>query len=225
MENKRCEGLRKDIIEIRQRIIKRQNKFESKCSTKASTEYEKQVFDMMLDINRKLDMYSFVESFAENEFDFVNLKLNTKSIVRKTEKMVKFVKQTYYPDVAITVMKYIFQVLMKNKALEEQKGILNELKEQLECYNFIQNHTESSKVSNIMDYVNALNEIYVGNSFTKDKLYILYGIKRVISEYYCTLNNIEKVEDESLKRAVLTYISGCMDIPILLKIAEDEQEK
>lgn len=208
MKNPKQKEVCEEILKIRERIFEKQKKYEELCGMEPSVEFEKNIFEILLNIHKKLSTFSFVNSFADKEFSFIRPKLKTKNIIKKLEKVIDMLKKEYYYELSETVGIYIRNEIMKNKFMESEVDKLTEFKDSIIRMKFISNHSEVDKVSELLFYAQSLNDVYRLNG--SEKIYILEGIKAVLNNYSEALDKLDEVSDNSLKRAVLSYISDVM---------------
>lgn len=215
MLNMTYESLCKNIVEIRERIEKKQEKYKLQYCVESPESLLSQVFELVLEIEQEINAFNVTNHYALRNFNFLNPILNTENIVKKIREMVGIVKNNYYSYLAYFVMEYVFNLSQKD-LMKPIKKELTELKESISVNKYINSHGEYSKIAEFMALAEAFDEIYT--ELDMKKIYKLIGIQKILEEYENHLDDVLRIEDINLKRAVYTYITRDLCFNVLNSI-------
>ena len=217
MENLACQTLKKEIVEARERVFTKQREYEEKIGMKAPVELQKRVFNILFRVSQKLDSFDITKNLKDNGLDFLNPKLNKKSIIKQMESLIDMISKEYYYDIAEIIDGYVFSNFIHNDLWKAEEKYLEELSESIFVRQYIRKHKESKKVAELVFYYSSLKSIDYNKRYEK-KYYKLLGIKNLLLEYERALKSLDKVKDVNLKRAVLSNIRDIMEKTELYEI-------
>lgn len=217
MENLACQTLKKEIVEARERVFTKQREYEEKIGMKAPVELQKRVFNILFRVSQKLDSFDITKNLKDDGLDFLNPKLNKKSIIKQMESLIDMISKEYYYDIANIIDGYIYSNFIHNSFWKAEEKYLEELSESIFVRQYIRKHKESKKVAELVFYYSSLKSIDYNKRY-EEKYYKLLGIKNLLLEYERALKSLDKVKDVSLKRAVLSNIRDIMEKTELYEI-------
>ena len=217
MENLACQTLKKEIVEARERVFTKQREYEEKIGMKAPVELQKRVFNILFRVSQKLDSFDITKNLKDDGLDFLNPKLNKKSIIKQMESLIDMISKEYYYDIAEIIDGYVFSNFIHNDLWKAEEKYLEELSESIFVRQYIRKHKESKKVAELVFYYSSLKSIDYNKRY-EEKYYKLLGIKNLLLEYERALKSLDKVKDVNLKRAVLSNIRDIMEKTELYEI-------
>lgn len=217
MENLACQTLKKEIIEARERVFTKQREYEEIIGMKSPVELQKRVFEILFRVSQKLNSFDITKKLKEDGLDFLNPKLNKKSIIKQMESLIDMVSKDYYYDIAEIIDGYVFSNFIHNDLWKAEEKYLEKITESIFVRQYIRKHKESKKVAELIFYYSSLKSIDYNKRY-EEKYYKLLGIKNLLLEYERALKSLDKVKDINLKRAVLSNIRDIMEKTELYEI-------
>ena len=180
MENLACQTLKKEIVEARERVFTKQREYEEKIGMKAPVELQKRVFNILFRVSQKLDSFDITKNLKDNGLDFLNPKLNKKSIIKQMESLIDMISKEYYYDIAEIIDGYVFSNFKSIK--EDYENIYRSIMIYFEYYNTLINNLKEKMRVKIN---NKVNQFILSNTTFVN----IDDVRNSIIEYREILNN------------------------------------
>ncbi len=212
-EKELTESLELEISNIAHRLDDLVKKYKKEQYTIIPNECKKKIFDALLKANEELGKSKMSSSISYISKEYG--KLLPKDFERYTKileivliKLSLICADCYNRNFVNDVFHLIDEMgFIKFDKFEE---IFDGIKYELNVIEFIRNSKEFDKVVKLMNLI----YIYIKSSYNFLDLYKLIGVKTVLLEFETAINIINEIEEQSLKNAIIDYISDFVDFKV-----------
>lgn len=214
-EKELTESLELEISNIAHRLDDLVKKYKQEQYTIIPNERKKKIFDGLLKANEelgKLKMSSSITHISEEYRKLLPKSFErdryTKSLEIVLINLSLICADCYNRNFVNDVFHLIDE--MEFIKLDKFEEILDGIKCELSVIEFIKSSKEFDKVVKLMNLI----YIYIKSSYSFLDLYKLIGVKTLLLEFETAINIINEIEEQSLKNAIIDYISDFVDFKV-----------
>jgi len=214
-EKELTESLELEISNIAHRLDDLVKKYKQEQYTIIPNERKKKIFDGLLKANEelgKLKMSSSISHISEEYRKLLPKSFErdryTKSLEIVLINLSLICADCYNRNFVNDVFHLIDE--MEFIKLDKFEEILDGIKCELSVIEFIKSSKEFDKVVKLMNLI----YIYIKSSYSFLDLYKLIGVKTLLLEFETAINIINEIEEQSLKNAIIDYISDFVDFKV-----------
>lgn len=214
-EKELTESLELEISNIAHRLDDLVKKYKQEQYTIIPNERKKKIFDGLLKANEELGKSKMSSSISHISEEYRKLLPKgferdryTKSLEIVLINLSLICADCYNRNFVNDVFHLIDE--MEFIKLDKFEEILDGIKCELSVIEFIKSSKEFDKVVKLMNLI----YIYIKSSYSFLDLYKLIGVKTLLLEFETAINIINEIEEQSLKNAIIDYISDFVDFKV-----------
>lgn len=214
-EEKLTECLKIEISDIAHRLDDLVEKYKQEQYTIIPNERKKKIFDAFLKANEELGkskMYRSISYISEEYNKLLPEDFKRYSCIDTLEMVLlnlsRICEDCYNSDFVNEVFYLIND--MGFERYGKFKEIYDGIHTDLDVVEFIKGRKEFGKVIKLMNLIYILKK----SSYEFLDLYMLVGVKTVLLEFETAMNVINEIEEQSLKNAIIDYISDFVDFKV-----------